>query len=99
MANCSLLNISGDLINWEEKKWTTVEDAIIEDIDPSAFCKVPLIKQVAAVPEPVTFQEAKFLSNFMSCRMPSLQDNLTELSDKIKNEFDLQVENTSFCSH
>lgn len=92
MANCSLLNFSGDIINWKKKKWTTVEDVIVEDIEPSVFCIVPLIKQIATVPEPVTFQEAKFLSNFMSCKIPSLQDNLTEISDMIKNELNLQVE-------
>ena len=95
MVTCSYIE-TGDLISWEKENWVSVEDVSIEDVDQDYFCKELVAKHFVGIPEPVTFSDAKFLTNFLSCEIPSASDDMKEFHSTIKNGLDLQVQ--KYCS-
>ena len=99
MTSCSFENITGDIVTWKKENWITKEDVILEYLNQHSFCKEPIAKKVVVIPEPVTFSEAIFLTNFLSCKIPSINDDIPRFNSKVKNKLELQVAGNFFSYH
>jgi len=74
-ADCQGDSLEGDLVTWAEEKWVTEDDVTIAPLARETLCdNDPFAVRLVSIPEPVTYKQAAFVANFLSCRIPSELD-------------------------
>ena len=84
-------SLSNDVI-WTRDKWLQFGNVDLVEVGDAEFCKEST--DTIAFPEAVTFDDALFLSNFVSCALPTLDDTLDNFYDFAKSRLNTQVQIT-----
>ena len=88
---CTPTSSLSNAVIWTRNKWLQFGNVDLSEVDDVEFCKDSSITDTIAFPEAVTFDDALFLSNFVSCTLPPLDDTIDNFYDFAKTRLNTQV--------